>query len=196
MVESAKARSRYPRSAPWTCGLTGRALLCESGEQLVYFHRTLETTARAARLEFKNVCLLVAPVLRVVYPLHRREKGFLNTTLEVDDASLAIEEAFPACKVLPASKLQLNQTGIDNGDITYLTASFTVGGRGRGAAGCKQVVPDGRDGWGRRRCWSVRLGHRAEGRVRGCTCGARSCFFRDWLAARQLGFDASPPSTS
>lgn len=120
----------------------------------------------------------------------------MNTTLEVDDASLAIEEAFPACKVLPASKLQLNQTGIDNGDITYLTASFTVGGRGRGAAGCKQVVPDGRDGWGQRRCWSVRLGHRAEGRVRGCTCGARSCFFMDWLAARQLGFDASPPSTS
>lgn len=60
-------------------------------------------------------------------------KGFLNTTLEVDDASLEIEEAFPSCKVLPASKLQLNQTGIENGDVTYLTASFSVGG-GRGEA--------------------------------------------------------------
>eukprot|EP00903_Cladosiphon_okamuranus_P010878 g10275.t1 len=50
--------------------------------------------------------------------------GFLDETLEVDDASLAIEEVYYSCKVLPASKLQVNQTGVDNGDITHLSATF------------------------------------------------------------------------
>ena len=59
-------------------------------------------------------------------------KGFLDETLEPDDASIAIEEVYTVCKVLPASKLQMNQTGIDNGDITSFSATFAVGGGGGG----------------------------------------------------------------
>ena len=58
----------------------------------------------------------------------------MSTTLEIDDASLAIQEAFPACKVLPASKLEMNETGVENGDINHLVARFAVGG-GRGERG-------------------------------------------------------------
>ena len=59
-------------------------------------------------------------------PLHP-EKGFKSSTLEIDESVRAIEEAYPSCKVLPASRLELDQEGIDNGDITTLTAGFLVG---------------------------------------------------------------------
>ncbi|CAM9385471.1 unnamed protein product [Scytosiphon promiscuus] len=54
------------------------------------------------------------------------QEGFLEDTLEADDASLEIEEAYPYCKVLPVSKMQVNETGIQNGDITYLYAKFAL----------------------------------------------------------------------
>ncbi|CAM9509105.1 unnamed protein product [Ectocarpus fasciculatus] len=50
--------------------------------------------------------------------------GFMEDELEADEASLAIEEAYPHCKVLPTSKLTVNQTGVDNGDINYFFATF------------------------------------------------------------------------
>ncbi|CAM9296241.1 unnamed protein product, partial [Hapterophycus canaliculatus] len=52
--------------------------------------------------------------------------GFLEDTLEADDTSLEIEEAYPYCKVLPASKLPINQTGVENGDVTHLSARFAL----------------------------------------------------------------------
>lgn len=53
-------------------------------------------------------------------------QGFMEAELEADEASLAIQEAYPHCRVLPISKLTVNQTGIDNGDINYFTATFGV----------------------------------------------------------------------
>ncbi|CAM9783741.1 unnamed protein product [Ectocarpus sp. 6 AP-2014] len=50
--------------------------------------------------------------------------GFMEAELEADEASLAIQEAYPHCRVLPTSKLTVNQTGIDNGDINHFYAIF------------------------------------------------------------------------
>ncbi|CAB1103504.1 unnamed protein product [Ectocarpus sp. CCAP 1310/34] len=63
-------------------------------------------------------------------------QGFMEAELEADEASLAIQEAYPHCRVLPTSKLTVNQTGIDNGDINHFYATFGVGGDGRDNASC------------------------------------------------------------
>ncbi|CAM9668302.1 unnamed protein product [Ascophyllum nodosum] len=52
--------------------------------------------------------------------------GFLNDlgNFTEDERSLAIEEEYPACRVIPFSRLEVNQTGVDNGDINYFSASL------------------------------------------------------------------------
>lgn len=44
-----------------------------------------------------------------------------------DDPDVArIRDAFPQCAVMPLSRLTVNETGVDNGDITHFMASFVV----------------------------------------------------------------------
>ncbi|CAN0142378.1 unnamed protein product [Pylaiella littoralis] len=45
------------------------------------------------------------------------QDGFLEEDLEPNEASAAAEDVYD-CKVLPVSQLTVNQTGVDNGDIT------------------------------------------------------------------------------
>lgn len=69
-------------------------------------------------------------------PRHMLLQGFEEedfSSIE-NTTTLAFEEAYPSCRVLPSSKLTVNQTGIDNGDIRYFSLSFFVrsmGGRGK-----------------------------------------------------------------
>eukprot|EP00904_Undaria_pinnatifida_P011278 jgi/Undpi1/7280/HiC_scaffold_22.g09753.m1 len=56
------------------------------------------------------------------------QTGFME---DIDTFDLAdypgvakVESAFPNCAVMPLSKLTVNKTGVDNGDIGYLSASF------------------------------------------------------------------------
>ena len=37
-----------------------------------------------------------------------------------------IAEAFPGCAVMPLSRLTVNDTGVNNGDITFFWTSFNV----------------------------------------------------------------------
>lgn len=37
-----------------------------------------------------------------------------------------VTNAFPNCAVMPLSKLTIDQTGVDNGDIDHFSASFWV----------------------------------------------------------------------
>ena len=57
-------------------------------------------------------------------------QGFLNdlSNFTEDERSLAIEEEYPACRVIPFSRLEVNQTGVDNGDIDSFSASLYVSG--------------------------------------------------------------------
>lgn len=66
--------------------------------------------------------------------LKKQIQGFLEDPLafEPGDASLAIEVAFPKCQVVPTSKLIINQTAVDNGDASVLSATFVVRGGGQG----------------------------------------------------------------
>ncbi|CAN0411795.1 unnamed protein product [Ascophyllum nodosum] len=52
--------------------------------------------------------------------------GFLDDdgNFTKDAASLAVEEAYPGCSVIPLSRLDVNKTGVDNGDVNYFSASF------------------------------------------------------------------------
>jgi len=61
-------------------------------------------------------------------------KGFLDDTLEPDEASLAIEAEYP-CKVLPLSKLAVNETAIENGDTDHMFANFIVSAAELGEGG-------------------------------------------------------------
>ena len=54
-----------------------------------------------------------------------------------DAASLAVEEAYPGCSVIPLSRLDVNKTGVDNGDVNYFSASFFVSGTVEGNSNCK-----------------------------------------------------------
>lgn len=42
-----------------------------------------------------------------------------------------IRDSFSSCAVMPLSKLTVNETGVDNGDITFFFASFYVRKKGR-----------------------------------------------------------------
>lgn len=55
-------------------------------------------------------------------------QGFIDDVADfaADEASLLVEEAYPGCRVLPVSKLTVNQTGIDAGDVTNLQTRFVV----------------------------------------------------------------------
>lgn len=55
-------------------------------------------------------------------------QGFLDDPDDVvaNNASLAIEEAHPHCKVLPLSEMTVDRAGIDDGSITTLSATILV----------------------------------------------------------------------
>lgn len=53
-------------------------------------------------------------------------QGFLEDELELDEKGRLIEEEFSACKVLPLSKLTVNETGVNNGDIMYFSVDVLV----------------------------------------------------------------------
>lgn len=58
-------------------------------------------------------------------------QGYLEdpTTFVADNASLEIEAEYPNCRVLPSSKLTVNKTSIDSGEVSSLSATFLVSGR-------------------------------------------------------------------
>jgi len=62
------------------------------------------------------------------------QKGFLDDTLEPDEASLAIEDEYP-CKVLPLSKLTVDEAGIENGEVDHFSVSLFVSTTGMGRGG-------------------------------------------------------------
>ena len=43
-----------------------------------------------------------------------------------NNASQAVEEKYHGCSVIPLSQLEVNKTGVENGDITSFSASFFV----------------------------------------------------------------------
>ena len=72
-----------------------------------------------------HTVILATVLSRVPFFCRRCPQGFLTDTLEPNEASLAVEEEYP-CKVLPLSKLEMNETGIENGDIDHIFARFYV----------------------------------------------------------------------
>lgn len=57
-------------------------------------------------------------------------QGFMEDKDDFDRADYPdvakVEDEFPHCLVMPLSQLTVNETGVDNGDITYFSASSYV----------------------------------------------------------------------
>lgn len=80
------------------------------------------------------------------YPWHslgneslRPNQGFtddLDTFLDDNaDATSAIEEGFPHCRVIPLSRLTIDEDGINSGDVDSFDVSFYVRERGQSEDG-------------------------------------------------------------
>lgn len=69
---------------------------------------------------------------RLVFLFHllATVQGFLENATDFDADVFQevkdIREAYPACMVMPLSRLTVNETGVQNGDITSFGASFLV----------------------------------------------------------------------
>lgn len=55
-------------------------------------------------------------------------QGFVDEADDVvaDEASLAIEAEYPSCRVLPISKMTIDQAAVDEGEAVALSATFVV----------------------------------------------------------------------
>lgn len=53
-------------------------------------------------------------------------QGFFEDELVLDENSRLIEEKYPNCKVLPLSKLTVNETGVENGYIKSFSVQIMV----------------------------------------------------------------------
>lgn len=73
-------------------------------------------------------CTLAHAYAHLPYSSPKNTQGFEDEAVdfEADSASLEIEETYPYCKVLPTSKLTVDQAGVDSGDITNFQASLFV----------------------------------------------------------------------
>lgn len=81
---------------------------------------------------------IVVVATALSYPWHslgneippRPNQGFtddLDTFLDDNaDATSAIEEEFPNCRVIPLSRLTMDEDGINSGDVDSFDASFYV----------------------------------------------------------------------
>ena len=58
-------------------------------------------------------------------------QGFLDDpdAFTGDERSLAVETEYPGCQVIPFSRLEIDQTGVENGDINYFSTSLFVSGK-------------------------------------------------------------------
>lgn len=50
--------------------------------------------------------------------------------LATDERSMEIEANYPGCRVFPLSKLTVNETGVENGDINFFDIQMYVSSRG------------------------------------------------------------------
>ena len=73
--------------------------------------------------------MMLRAVISNVHPLAITQ-GFTDEPNEFitgrDPDVVKVTNAFPHCAVMPLSKLTVNETGVNNGDITYFRAEFHV----------------------------------------------------------------------